>query len=126
MPLGIYDKIIPKGDFNVTEAKYIGMEDGTTVEETVKNAGLMAELEGTAILKPEKYYVFGEVSALSVTLEETDDGNVHEYCFEFTPTEDFTELEVLPEVKWVTTPQYVTGKTCQVSIMRGIGVMIRA
>ncbi|MBQ7875540.1 MAG: hypothetical protein IJ306_10395 [Oscillospiraceae bacterium] len=38
MPLGIYDSIVPKGDFAVTAAKYIAMENGKSVEEAFAEA----------------------------------------------------------------------------------------
>ena len=36
------------------------------------------------------------------------------------------ELTITPEPKWANEPQYPAGKTCQVSILRGIGVMVSA
>ena len=83
------------------------------------------ETSGTA-LQPETYYAFGEVGSLSVTLVEPNDGKVHEYCFEFKPTTENFALTVTPGVTWAKEPQYPVGKTCQVSILRGIGVMVCA
>ena len=82
--------------------------------------------EAKTDLLPERYYEFGEVDHLEVNLVEMDDGKAHEYYFEFIPTEDFTELTVTPTPKWAREPQYPAGKTCQVSILRGIGVMVNA
>lgn len=82
--------------------------------------------DGGVDLQPEQYYTFGEVDSLYVNLVEVDDGKVHEHCFEFIPTEDFEGLTITPEPKWATEPQYPAGKTCQVSILRGIGVMVCA
>lgn len=78
------------------------------------------------MLRPERYHIFGEVDSLDLTLVEVEDGNAHEYCFEFIPTAVFSGLTITPEVKWVNSPQFPAGKTCQVSIMRGLGVMICA
>lgn len=77
-------------------------------------------------LRPDCYHVFGEVDSLYVTLVEADDGKAHEYCFEFIPSEKFTGLSITPTPSWVSPPQFPAGKTCQVSILRGIGVMICA
>ena len=79
-----------------------------------------------AQLKPEHYHVFGEVDSLSVTLVEIEDGKVHEYCFEFIPSGNFTGLTINPEPRWVAEPDIRKGKTHQVSILRGIGVMVCA
>lgn len=83
-------------------------------------------VEGNNVLKPGKYHVFGEVDELTVSITESDDKRVNEYCFEFVPSEKFTTLTIDPEPKWVNEPQIVPGKTHQVSIVRGIGVMICA
>ena len=131
MPINLIDKIKPKngGSFSLVDAADVELPDGKRLDAVIEELDdrfPLEELSGTAVLKPEKYYVFGEVSELSVTLEEPEDGKVHEYYFEFSPTEDFGGLNISPEPKWVSAPQFVAGKTCQVSIVRGIGVLIRA
>ena len=83
-------------------------------------------MEPATELEPAKYYVFGEVNSLYVKLGKCDDTLVSEYCFEFIAGENFEGLTIIPEPKWATPIQFVRGKTHQVSIMRGIGVMIRA
>lgn len=124
MPLGIYDTLEPKGDFPVAKAKDIEMPDGGRVSDI--SAGVYPVLEGVEELQPEKFYNFGETAGLSLTLAEVDDGKAHEYCFEFIPLEGFTGLTISPEVSWTTPCAFVTGKIHQVSILRGVGVMIRA
>lgn len=81
---------------------------------------------GAQELQPEKFYDFGEVSTLSVTLVEMADGLAHEYCFEFVAAADFDALSITPEPRWHSTPRITPGKTHQVSIVRGIGVMVSA
>lgn len=82
--------------------------------------------DGTAELQPERFYAFGEVNALSVTLAEVNDGLAHEYCFEFTAAESFEGLTIEPAPKWVSEPYIESGKTYQVSVLRGIGVIVGA
>ena len=77
-------------------------------------------------LYPEHYHVFGVVDSLSLNLVDPGDNKAHEYCFEFTPSAKFTTMSIIPVPKWVNEPQFPAGKTCQVSILRGIGVMICA
>lgn len=125
MAIEVIDTIKPKnnGSFPIVDASDVNMPDGTRLDEF--GGGYMIS-DGSEILQPNKYYIFGEVSNLSLTLADTDDGRAHEYCFEFIPKEDFTELTISPEPKWATDPNIVSGKTCQVSILRGIGVMVSA
>ena len=77
-------------------------------------------------LYPGEYRVFGEVNGLKVNLITVDDGNANEYMFEFVPTEAFVGLTITPEVKWAIQPQFQPGKVHQVSVLRGIGVLISA
>lgn len=125
MALEVIDTIKPKNgkDFPIVEAEDVAMPDGSRLSE-ISTCYPIAE--GSATIKPDTYYVFGEVSVLNLTLEEAADGKVHEYCFEFIPTAAFSELHVSPEVKWATPCTTTAGDVHQVSILRGVGVMIRA
>lgn len=78
------------------------------------------------LLEPETYYAFGQVDSLAIYCQEPSDGRVHEFAFEFVPTENFTELEFYEGTapQWAIAPQLKVGKPCQVSIMRGIGVSV--
>lgn len=125
MALKAYDTFEPQGDFPVVKAVDVAMPDGTKLTDTFLGSMTLKE-SATTQLKPGIYHVFGEVSSLSVELVAVEDGKVNEYCFEFIPAEDFTELTITPTPVWVAVPQYPVGKTCQVSILRGIGVMVCA
>lgn len=85
----------------------------------------VVESEDTLLL-PDEYRVFGVKTELNITLVEVNDGNLHEYTFEFIPTENFSGLIITPSISWAVLPQFPPGKVCQVSIMRGVGVMICA
>ena len=123
MALKLYDKLTPSGDFALVDAADVEMPDGGRLSDLSVSYPIQ---DGGADLQPEQYYTFGEVDSLSVNLVEVDDGKVHEYCFEFIPSENFDGLTITPEPKWANEPQYPAGKTCQVSILRGIGVMVCA
>jgi hypothetical protein len=79
-----------------------------------------------SVIAPDQYRVFGTVDALSVILDVVDDGYAHEYCFEFTTGENFAGMSIIPEPKWVNEPLIEINKTYQVSILRGIGVIVGA
>ena len=99
------------------------------VEDTLAEFSVSYPIETSGTeLQPETYYVFGSVDSLSVTLVDPNDGKVHEYCFEFKPSASFKEesLSITPKPNWANQLQFAEGKTCQVSIMRGIGVMVCA
>lgn len=111
------------GDFPLVDAKDVQMPDGSRLSNLTTNYPLA---DGVTELQPDKYYVFGEVDSLNVSLVEVNDGKVHEYCFEFTASENFTEFTVTPTPKWASANEIAAGKMHQVSILRGIGVLINA
>ena len=124
MALKIYDTMKPQGSYPAVEAADVMMPDGSRLDEISISYPIVTD--GATDLAPDVYHVFGEVTELTVTLAETNDGKLHEYCFEFIPTEGFTELTITPEPRWANDPQFPAGKTCQVSIVRGIGVSVNA
>lgn len=112
-----------KNEGQAADAKATG-ERFEKIEESLGNYPIA---DGATDIEPDKYYEFGEVDELSVNLVSVeDDGKLHEYCFEFTPSASFTKLTVTPDIKWATPIQIVAGKIHQVSILRGIGVMVCA
>lgn len=115
-------------DFPLVQDKDVLLSNGKRLSEiNLKEPNLGYPIQnGTSKLKPDTYYTFGSVDSLELELEELDDGLVHEYCFEFSPTEAFRLLEVSPEVKWVAEPLYVPGKLYQVSIVRQLGIIVTA
>lgn len=123
MPLKIQAEIIPEGNFPVTSAEYIEMPDGGRLNELSIGYPIR---EPSNIIEPDSFYDFGEVSELSVTLAEVDDGKLHEYYFRFVPTDDFLGLNIVQDIRWAVTPQFTPGKICEISIVQNVGVLIRA
>ena len=120
MALKIYDTFAPQGDYPAVKAEDVAMPDGSRL--SAWNPAYPAR-EGVNQLQPEIYYRFGEVSSLDVTLVQPEDGLAHEFVFDFTPTEEFTELTISPEVTWIADPQFPPGKRCIVSVCMGLAVM---
>lgn len=106
-------------------AGLMSAEDKTKLDELGEALYPIVETKNTT-LEPDKYYVFGTVDSLSVTLQNIDDGYAHEYCFEFTIADEFYGMSITPEPKWVDDPVIEHNKTYQVSILRGIGVIVGA
>lgn len=80
----------------------------------------------TADIEPETYTAFGKVDSLEVNLLQKNDELVHEYTFEFIPSENFTGLTVTPEVKWVNDLHFEPNRIHQASIVRGVGILVYA
>lgn len=130
--------LVPKnnGDFPLVQAKDVAMPDGSRLSDMTSGAYPIVDASTTEIpsiedgtvkaISPETYYLFGEVDSLIVYPVEPNDGKMHEFCFEFIPSNNFEGFSVYGGCKWATEAQFTAGKTCQVSIMHGIGVMISA
>ena len=116
-----------------TANKYIGTdENGNLVEKDAPAGGtvgypVVSMTASSAELAPNTYYKWGEIATLTVTLAVSADTSVtNEYCFEFVSGETATTLSVPGTVKWVKEPNVEAGKTYQVSILNGIGVICGA
>ena len=132
MAIELISKIKPKnsGDFAIVDAEDIQVDDsGKRLNEALEEAGKktyeIVETSDSTIV-PDQYNVFGVVDQLVVTLQDVDDGYAHEYCFEFTTADEFYGLVITPEPKWADEPSIEANKTYQVSILRGIGVIVGA
>lgn len=77
----------------------------------------------TKELLPNKYYIFGEVATLELTLAKGEDGKLNEYMFEFTSGTTPTVLNLPEEIKWIGDNMIEASKTYQVSIINNIAVM---
>lgn len=130
---------IPKGaDGNAGKSAYqYAVDGGYTGTEAEFAAKLAEEIHpgaypvvtmtaDTAELAPNTYYKWGEISALTITLGTEIAGITNEYCFEFASGTTAATLTVPGGIKWVQEPTIEAGKTYQVSIMNGIGVICGA
>lgn len=128
--VGVQGGLMPLGEFPIAHAKDIEMPDGTRLSEFSGGGGsgypVVLATQTTMIIKPNTYYVFGTVDSLSIGFGEPDDGKLHEFAFEFTPSSSFSGLTFNGSVQWANEPYFISGKTCQVSIVRGIGVILCA
>lgn len=80
----------------------------------------------TFSLTPNVFHVWGTVSTLTLSLATGEVGYVQEYMFEFTSGSTATTLTLPSTLKWINgvEPSSIeAGKTYQVSIMNGIGVI---
>ena len=117
--VGVQGGLYPLGQFPIAKVSDI---EYPIID---KEADVSLTDDGYFILEPDTFYVFGTVDSLRVYCNEPEDGRLHEFAFEFTPSAQFAEIEFGGEApSWANTLQFTPGKTCQVSIVRGIGVGI--
>lgn len=79
--------------------------------------------ETTKELQPNKYYIFGEVETLTLTLAEGEENKLAEYMFEFTSGTTPTTITEIAGVEWKG-DTIEANKVYQASISRGIGILI--
>lgn len=79
----------------------------------------------TISIEPNKYYSFGEVASLNITLATPSDNTIYnEYMFEFDSGTTPTSLTLPNTVEWVETPTIEASKTYQVSIVNNIALIV--
>lgn len=79
--------------------------------------------ENTKELQPNKYYIFGEMETLTLTLAAGEENKLSEYMFEFTSGTTPTTLTLPESVKWIGDNTIEASKTYQVSIVNNIAVL---
>lgn len=79
--------------------------------------------ETTKELQPNKYYIFGEVETLTLTLAAGEENVLAEYMFEFTSGTTPTTITDIEGVEWKG-DTIEADKVYQASISRGIGILI--
>ena len=79
----------------------------------------------TQEIESNKFYKFGEVSSLNITLAAiTDTSVLNEFMFEFISGTTATTLTLPNAVKWLETPSIESNKTYQCSIVNNIGILV--
>lgn len=80
----------------------------------------------TFTLEPNKFYTFGTVSTLNITLGAEIEGVTNEFSFEFSTGSSISSSNfVFPSsVKWVVSPTIEANKIYHVSILRNVGVIV--
>ena len=100
--------------------------------EEIKNADFtlnphieMVEPTETALaIESDKFYKWGGVTALNITLNAPKEGCVASYYFQFTcPADAATSLALPVDIVWAETPTIKAGMTYQVSIVNGLAVI---
>lgn len=75
-------------------------------------------------LSPNKKYIFGTKSTLTITLEQPIDTTiVNHYYFEFISGNTATTLSLPSSIKWTVEPSIKSNKTYQISIENNLGVI---
>lgn len=86
---------------------------------------IIESTETTVELQPNKFYKFGEVTELNLTLAEiTDNTQLNEFMFEFASGETATTLTLPDTIKWAETPDVEANKIYQCSIVNNVGLIV--
>lgn len=86
---------------------------------------IIESAETTLELQPNKFYMFGEVTELNLSLAEiTDNTQLNEFMFEFISGETATTLILPDTIKWAETPSIEANKIYQCSIVNNVGLIV--
>ncbi len=113
---------------NLNTGKYVKLptvqgKDGTNGKNY--SVEIVESTSNTQEIQTNKFYKFGEVSTLNITLAAiTDTTQLNEYMFEFVSGTTATTLTLPNAVKWLETPSIEANKTYQCSIVNDIGILV--
>lgn len=119
-------QIAVENGFVGTEAEWIESLKGADGQDG-KNyqVEIVESTETTVELQPNKFYKFGEITELNLTLAEiTDNTQLNEFMFEFVSGETATTLILPDTIKWTDTPSIEANKIYQCSIVNNVGLMV--
>ncbi|MFQ7075356.1 MAG: hypothetical protein ACLRQZ_03120 [Clostridia bacterium] len=134
-PQGIQGPIGPQGEQGkqgIQGKKGIDGKDGTNGKDGINGTNgknysveIVKSTLTTQEIESNKFYKFGEVSSLNITLAAiTDTSVLNEYMFEFISGATATTLTLPNAVKWLETPTIEANKIYQCSIVDNIGVLL--
>ncbi len=113
---------------NLNTGKYVKLptvqgKDGTNGKNY--SVEILESTSSTQEIQSNKFYKFGEVSSLNITLAAiTDTSVLNEYMFEFISGSTATTLTLPNAIKWLETPSIEANKIYQCSIVDNIGVLL--
>lgn len=109
------DKKQPKGNYATTTQ--LNNKSDKIVKVDGGNGDITKEIE------PNKFYVFGECTNLTITLTAEIAGIYNEYSFKFESGATATNLADIPNVKWIGDKTIKPNTTYIVAITSGLGVI---
>jgi hypothetical protein len=120
---GIQGPAGPQGEKGADGKNGINGKDGTNGKNY--SVQVVESTSSTQEIQSNKFYKFGEVSSLNITLAAiTDTSVLNEYMFEFVSGTTATTLTLPNAVKWLKTPTIEANKIYQCSIVDNIGVLL--
>lgn len=110
---------------NLNTGKYVKLPTVQGTNGKNYSVEIVESTTTTQEIQPNKFYKFGEVSTLNITLSAiTDTSVLNEYMFEFVSGATATTLTLPSTVKWLETPSIEANKTYQCSIVNDIGILV--
>ena len=110
---------------NIDTGKYIKLPTVKGADGKNYSVEVVESTTTTQEIQPNKFYKFGEVTELNLTLSEiTDTTQLNEFMFEFVSGSTATTLTLPSTVKWLETPTIEANKTYQCSIVDNIGILV--
>lgn len=110
---------------NLNTGKYVKLPTVQGPNGKNYSVQVVESTSSTQEIQPNKFYKFGEVSTLNITLATiTDTTQLNEFMFEFVSASTATTLTLPNTIRWLETPSIEANKTYQCSIVNDIGILV--
>lgn len=110
---------------NLNTGKYVKLPTVQGTDGKNYSVEIVESTSSTQEIQSNRFYKFGEVSSLNITLAAiTDTSVLNEYMFEFISGSTATTLTLPNTIKWLETPSIEANKIYQCSIVNNIGVLL--
>lgn len=111
------DTFIPENTSDlINDSGFITSADILVIDKT-------QDTSSTFAIDPNKMYMFGTRTSLTITLNSGQSGIVNEYMFQFTSGNTATTLSVPSSIKWIKDPDIQANKKYLVSIENSLGII---
>ena len=114
---------LPDDTFIPTNVSDLNNDTGYITSKDILVIDKTSDTSSSFVIDPNKMYMFGVRTSLTITLNAGEEGIVNEYMFQFTSGSTATTLTVPSSVVWLKDPNIQTGKKYAVSIENNLGII---
>lgn len=114
---------LPSSTVIPSKTSQLNNDSGFITSKDIPIVDKTSDISSSFAIDPNKMYMFGNRTSLTITLNAGTSGIVNEYMFQFTSGSTATTLNVPSSVKWLQNPNIQSNKKYAVSIENNLGII---